>query len=37
MVRDTILKNKDKFNTDDLKAKREQLKGKLQKALDKIE
>lgn len=37
MVRDTILKNKDKLNTDDLKAKREQLKGKLQKALDKIE
>ena len=37
MVRDTILKNKDKLNTDEIKAKREQLKGKLQKALDKIE
>lgn len=37
MVRDTILKNKDKFNTDNLKAKCEQQKGKLQKALNKIE
>lgn len=37
MVRDSILKNKDKLNTDEIKAKREQLKGKLQKALDKIE
>ena len=37
MVRDAILKNKDKFNTDALKAKCEQQKGKLQKALDKIE
>ena len=37
MVRDTILKNKDKLNTDEIKAKREQLKGKLHKALDKIE
>lgn len=37
MVRDTILKNKDKFNTDNLKTKCEQQKGKLQKALNKIE
>ena len=37
MVRDTILKTKDKINTDALKAKLEQQKGKLQKALDKIE
>lgn len=35
MVRDTILKNK--INTDALKAKCEQQKGKLQKALDMIE
>lgn len=37
MVRDTILKTKNKINTDALKAKCEQQKGKLQKALDKIE
>ena len=37
MVRDAILKNKNKINTDALKAKCEQQKGKLQKALDKIE
>lgn len=37
MIRDTILKNKDKINTDALKAKCERAKGKLQQALDKIE
>ena len=37
MVRDAILKNKNKINTDALKEKCEQQKGKLQKALDKIE
>lgn len=37
MVRDSIIKTKNKLNSDALKAKCEQQKGKLQKALDKIE